>query len=633
MNITRDICLHLKKIYILLFICFSSCSFSQNTVVEWEHKQLSENELNNISILSECYGYVRFFYPNPNTKDFDWIKFLMYSIPKIENINDDNELKIALLELFQPICPQISFSTDPLVSTKKLQPLYYIVKHEAIGTLAEMMYGKKYSHIVTMTGDNDYQDVYCYKLKENLYINFPIAVKELPKKTKEFTQFKKEIDKIDEGGVNILTALFNREKVRGTNLIFKQLAYRIADVIVRRNYIQHFYPYFSEDGLSENWDRECLKSMAKIAKIDNLNDYYTEICKLLANVKDSHIVIWSSFKVGRLVSSYIPYFYPDISLSFANDTCFVGFVGKEYENEIKQGDIVLGINNIPIENIVQQKLLEVSHSTRPNGLYRISQSGKLLESAKKDSIFEITVQSSDRVEKTVQVKANKNDAPYSSENGFVKLLDNNIVYVNLCSDSCTYKNFVKNIPLIQDSKGIIFDMRGYPRYEVLSIISHFIKDKVELGNLLQPIIRFPNQENVKYTDAEKWYVLPATSPQSKEASKKNEYNEPLPIQIDKPIVFLTNEKTISFGETFAEMIKFHKVGTIIGTSTAGCNGDATRLSMPCFDFFMTYNKFLNRDGSQHHGIGVLPDIHCEMQMSDIQRNIDTQLEKAKGLFK
>ena len=209
-------------------------------------------------------------------------------------------------------------------------------------------------------------------------------------------------------------------------------------------------------------------------------------------------------------------------------------------------------------------------------------------------------------------------------------MENNILYINLCNyDSCIYENFAKNIEKIQNSNGVIFDVRGYPTFEALSIISHFIKENVELGNLLKPVYYFPNQENVKYNLAEKWQIVPADSPQSKDMSKKNEYKEPLPIHIEKRVVFLANESAMSFAETFLDMMKQYKVGTIIGTATAGCNGDVTRFEMTGASFFMTYNKFLNRDGSRHNSIGVLPDINCEMKISDIQNNIDTQLKKAE----
>ena len=619
-----------KGTIFLVFVCLFNSAFAQDS--SWESRQFSQDELNNISILSECYGYVRFFYPNPHTKDIDWMRFLMKAIAKIEKTTNDDDLKSRLLELFSPVCPQISFSTDSMISTEKLTPPYYAIEHKAIGTLSTRVLGRKYSPIVKITDDIDYQKMYSYKLRENLYVNFPVAVKQLPAKTKEFSSLKKELNKIDKRNISLFTALINRKKIGKSNFLWEQSGFRIADVIVRRNYVRHFYPYFSEDGLDENWDLECLKTAERIAKINDIDNYYLSICRLLGNIKDSHVNIWSDYKYGKYVGGYINQYYPDVSLSVVNDTCFVDFVGKEYENVIKKGNIVRSIHTFPIDGIIQNKLLEVPHSTTSNGLHIMSLKGKLLGFRGKTSVDMITI-SQDNIETTTQLNANLTKTPYLSNNIFFRLLDNDVVYINLCSDSCTYKNFVNKIPAIQDSKGVIFDMRGYPRYDVLSIISHFIKDKIELGNIIRPFYCFPNQEKVKYMPSEKWYVYPAFLPESKWASKKYEYKKPLPIQIEKPIVFLIDGKNMSFGETFAEMMKFHKVGTLVGTHTAGCNGDLTQLSMPCFTFFMTYYKVLNRDGSQHHGIGVLPDVHCEMLLSDIRNNIDTQLEKAKELLR
>jgi len=620
----------MKKICLFMFMFLCSYSFSQNSKFEWdEHKMLSQSELNNIMALADCYGYVRFFYPNPNFENFDWTKFLMYSVDKVKFAKNDDELKTTLNELFSPLCAQISFSTDSFAYAQKLQLPFFAVEHKAIGTLAKMMYGKKYSPIVTVTESSDYQDIYCYKLKENLYVNFPVAIKKLPEKTQEFNQFKKKIDKVDMGNISLLYALLNRKNVKNKDLIFTKIDYRIADIIIRRNFIQHFYPYFSEDRLYEKWDSICINAIYEVAQNKNINDYYSSICKFLANINDSHMYIWNSFTVGKLTAMYIPSFYPNISLGFAGETCFVGYVGKEYEAQLQTGDIVLKINNIAIDSVIKRGLSETSSSSKSYGLYKLLALGNLLESSKQDSVFDICVKTKDNEEKNIKLTANLRDAPFVKSNNFVKTLDNNIIYINGCSDSCIYDNFKKIIPLITNAKGVIFDLRGYPKYDMLSIISNFINEKIELGNLLQPIIRFPNQKNIKYNVAEKWSVLPATSQQSKEASKSNEYTMPLPIHFDKPMVFLIDGKVISFGETFADMMKYYKVGTLIGTHTAGCNGDITRFDMLCLPFLMTYNKFLNRDGSQHHGIGVLPDIECEMKISDIHQNIDTQLEKAK----
>ena len=623
----------MKKIisYLLCIVIFSSCAYSQKTTVGWECKELNNKEISNISVLSDCYGYVRYFYPNSNTEDFDWTKFLMYAVPKVIDTNDNEELKSELLKLFKPLCSQISFSEDSIISERKIHPPYYAIEHKAIGSLAEMNYGKNYSYIAHVIEDLNYNNSYCFKLKDGLYINIPIAINNLPSKTNDLIQLSKEIKKIDEGGITLISALLNAKNAVKGNLIFKQISYRIADIIIRKNIIQHFYPYFIEDGLVGSWNAKFKEEVFKIAQKDNIRDYYLEIQTFLANVKDSHIILWNSFDAGA-VATYAPFFYPDISIEFVNDTCLISSVGEKYRNEIKKGYIVSSVNNLPISKIIMKKLSESSYSTKPAGLNRIAVLGKLFESKTKDSIINITIETFDNKEKKITLKTNLQESPSYHKNYFIKFLENGIIYINLCSDSCSYENFVKYIPSLESSKGIIFDVRGYPKYEVLPIISHFIKNKIELGNLLQPIIRFPNHLNTEYKSVEKWYVLPATSPESKEASKKNQYKEPQAIQINKPLIFLANEKNISFGETFIEMMKYYKVGSIVGMPTSGCNGDATQLSMPCATFFMTYNKFYNRDGSQHHSVGIQPDYFCEMKISDIRNNIDTQLEFAKEII-
>ena len=613
-------------VFILLIVFPFSCTFTQKKTMNWESRDVSARQIHNISVLSDCYGYVRYFYPNSYVIDFDWTKFLMYSIHKIEPIQNDDDLKSALLELFKPLCPQISFSNNAVVTTEKIRTPYFAVEYKAIGSLAEMK-----SPIIRMTKDLDYSSNYSFKIDENIYVNFPLAVNILPAKTDSYTNLLKEINKIDEGGIGLFSALLNAESVKNANLIFKHLSYRMADLIIRKNIIQHFYPYFHEDGLQEIWDNKFENTITELAQVNNLSNYYLQICNFLSNVKDSHIQIWNTFSVGA-VATYAPFYYPDLSAGFANDTCFVLHVGKEYDKQIKKGDVLVSINDRPIHEIIQQKLAFCPHSSYAAGLYRLSIFGNLFESTAKDAILNVAFKNSNNEPRKIQLKTNLSDSPVDRNTDFIKKDENGLVYINLCTDACTYENFTKYISILQSAKGIVFDVRGRPQPDVLSVISHFIHEKTELGNLLIPVIRFPNQENNEYTSAEKWCVVPAVSPESKEASKRNEYKTPLSIQIDKPLVFLSNEKTISFGESFIEMMKYYKVGTIVGMPTAGCNGDVTRFQMPAATFFMTYNKFLNRDGSQHHAVGVLPDVFSGMKIIDIQRNIDTQLETAKKLL-
>lgn len=620
----------MKKITIyFIFIC--SCGHSYAGDINWEVKELNNSKINNILALSDCYGYVRYFYPNPQIEDFDWTKFLMYSIQKIDKVNDDEELKDILLKLFKPLCSQIYFSTDTIINVKTISFPYYAMAHKAIGSLTEMTLGKNYSPIVQVVKDLTYKDSDCFRLKENLYVNFPMAIKELPNQTDDLRKLQKEVSDVDMGHVSLVTALINKKKVAKNNLLYKRLSHRIADVIIRRNIVQHFYPYFKEDELGNSWDSIWAGALLRIGMVNNLQDYYLEINRMMSPIKDSHLYIWNSFNVGRVGVS-ATFYYPDVSYEFVNDTCMITTAGKEYREQMSTGDILLYINGKLASELVNEKMTYSSWTTKNAGLHNLAVLNKLFESSTKDSIIQATLMKKDKQVYDINLKANLSEISFYPKPTYCQRFDNDLFYLNLCSDSCTYENFVKHIPNLKSSKGIVFDVRGRPNNDVLSIISHFIKETMELGNLFQPNIRYPNQINVDYALVDKWFVAPAISSQSDEISKKNGYKKPYPIYIEKPIVFLINEKTKSFGETFIDMIKYYNIGTLLGTPTAGCNGDATRISMLSATFFMTFNKFLNRDGSQYHGVGILPDIYCENFVIDKQHNIDTQLKKAKQIL-
>jgi C-terminal processing protease CtpA/Prc len=546
----------------------------------------------------------------------------MYAVNKLENVDNDEALGIELQKLFSPICPNVRFSKDSMVASASMMELpYYIMEHKGIGTLAAMDQGKDYTPIRRVGRNEDslpsYKDMYNFRLKGDLYISFPMAIKQLPIKTKSFVELNSAIHKIKLKGLK-----FKKEK--NPSYFFMNPDFRIADIIIRRNIIQHFYPYYKEDHLDALWDEACQKTIQEVSLCQSMRRYYDEICQLMSHVKDSHIMVHPDFVVKR-IGGYIPTYYPDINIGFAGDTCYVKRYGKDISG-LNKGDIIKAVNKIPIKEYCDQRLGYCSFSTKSSGIGKLT-NGKLLESYIKDTTMTLTVENSVGATNDVQIKTTLSDNP-GTASCFEKELDGNLLYINLCTDSSNYENFTKLIPDIQQSKGIILDVRGYPHLdEALAIISHFLKENIDIGNLVEPIIRFPNHVNIEYKQSLKWYVAPAKSVQTDDGLKKFKI---IPVSINIPVVFLTNAEAMSFAESFLDMLKHYKVGTIIGEPTAGCNGDLTTNTMLFSSFTMSYNKFLNRDGSQHHGVGVLPDIYCTPTLSDIREGKDTQLERAKN---
>ena len=621
-----------RKLLVLIF----SLVIGQGVIMaenNWETKVLSTQELYNLSALSEAYGYIRYFYPNPQFEKLNWINFLILAQSDLKDVKTDKDLIAKLQILFSPLCREVQFSTSQTTKSEVLSPPYYIIENKGIGSLVKMTFGKNYSsirYVGNSVAGMNYFESNTYKLNDNLYITFPLALKKRPIISPEFSTLKLKTDSLKLTSLSTFEVLFNKKKVKRTKPFFYLPEYRIADIMVRRNIIQHFYPYFKEDKLEEIWDSACMNTIKQVAEINSKGAYYDEIYRLSGLVHDSHLLVWNSFLLSPNVASYIQNYNVDMAVQFCGDTCYVDGVNSTFSEKVSRADRLLLVNNRPINELVEDKLTLTPSSTRLSGLGRIAALGTLFETYKSDSTVKVSVLKSngETVEVELKTKAHTNIDQYLKPL-FFKRLDNNIIYLNVCSrDSFNYKNLVGLIPAMQNSNGIIMDVRGYPGVDILPTISHFLNENIKIGNLYSPIIRYPNQQDIEYIEVDKWGIAPAVSVESALYSKKYQYTLPVKQAINKPIIFLANAKAQSFAETFLDMMKHYKVGIIIGEPTAGCNGDVTKNDLPFGTFFMTYNKFLNRDGSQHHGIGVLPDIYCKPTLTDIQKGLDTQLNFA-----
>jgi C-terminal processing protease CtpA/Prc len=96
-----------------------------------------------------------------------------------------------------------------------------------------------------------------------------------------------------------------------------------------------------------------------------------------------------------------------------------------------------------------------------------------------------------------------------------------------------------------------------------------------------------------------------------------------------PMVLLVSAQTLSNGEDFsAQLVGAHRV-TVVGRRSAGTNGNITSLLLPGGGFAsFTGMEVRNVDGSQFHGIGIVPDYVVNYTAQDFVDGRDRDLEKA-----
>lgn len=95
------------------------------------------------------------------------------------------------------------------------------------------------------------------------------------------------------------------------------------------------------------------------------------------------------------------------------------------------------------------------------------------------------------------------------------------------------------------------------------------------------------------------------------------------------IVVLINHITQSSGEFQAMAYRAHPNATLIGTPTAGADGDLTNIVLPGYiATSMSGNGVYYPDGGETQRIGIIPDILARSTIEGVKRNIDEQLQFA-----
>jgi C-terminal processing protease CtpA/Prc len=196
-------------------------------------------------------------------------------------------------------------------------------------------------------------------------------------------------------------------------------------------------------------------------------------------------------------------------------------------------------------------------------------------------------------------------------------LENEIWYLNL--DIIEMDTINKLLPQLERCEAIICDLRGYPNGNHDFIRYLMSVDDTTKAWMQVPEIVYPNHNGEIGYQNFNWMEM-------MKASK--------PYLGNKKIIFMINGKAISYAESFLGYIEGYNLATIIGQPTAGTNGNVNPFSLPGgYKISWTGMKVVKHNNSQHHGIGILPDIYIEKTIKGLRDGRDEYLEKAIELSK
>jgi hypothetical protein len=164
------------------------------------------------------------------------------------------------------------------------------------------------------------------------------------------------------------------------------------------------------------------------------------------------------------------------------------------------------------------------------------------------------------------------------------------------------------------ARGVLFDVRGYPGDAGFGILPHLL-DAPEADRWMHVAkIVGPFYETAGWQDMG-WDVKPASP------------------RIEGKVVFLTDGGAISYAESVMGYVADRKLGTIVGGTTAGTNGNVAGFLTPGgFNVGFTGMRVTRHDGhSPHHLVGVTPDVAVAPTLQGLRAGRDDVLERGLAI--
>ena len=374
-------------------------------------------------------------------------------------------------------------------------------------------------------------------------------------------------------------------------------ATRLADVALAWNVFQHFYPYF--DVVKTDWPAALREALVSAAT-DRDEDAFLDTLRLLvARLHDGH------GNVGLKTRDWTRYASLPLALSWIEDRLVVVAVTPGKADRIRPGDVVLSLDGVPAAEALAKHERLTSGATpqwiRQVAVNRLGR-GLIGESVR----LKIQPAAGEPYEISLAYEV-KFPFPAASRPEKLAEIRPGIWYVDI--DRINDDDFNAAVAKLAEARGVIFDLRGYPGKLSTVVLQHLTDTPIDSARWNIPIVARPDRERM-------------------ELQFSNWTLEPRKPRIRGKVAFLTDGRAISYAETYLGIVEHYKLAEIVGGPTAGTNGNINPFELPGgYAVNWTGMKVLKHDGSQHHGIGILPTVPVSPTIQGIREGRDEVLEK------
>ena len=407
---------------------------------------------------------------------------------------------------------------------------------------------------------------------------------------------------------NIGNPLFTNEN-NYQQMPYPDAGFRLLALYRYWNIIQYFFP--NKHLIGQDWNLVLKHYIPQFLNAKNELEYEIAFLKIIGDIHDTHANLWGGN--NKIEEWRGGYFAPFQTKFIENKLVVTSYFNPELKEvsgpEI--GDIITKIDGVDVEEIVGANLKYYPASNKAAKLRDISLN--MLRSQKNEA--DVTYVNGGKVKSYRQKLYLRNQLNYyhlykNNQDKCYRILENNIGYITLMNIKS------EDIPVIKDifknAKGIIIDIRNYPSTFVPFLLgSYFLSAQTPFVKFSGGSVNNPGEFSLSKS---------VEIPYSKEPYKGK-------------VIVIVNEITQSQAEYTAMALRAGMNTTIIGSTTAGADGNVSAIPLPGgMRTMISGIGVYYPDGRETQRVGIVPDIEVNPTIKGIQSGKDELLEKAIELI-
>ncbi|MCC9072175.1 peptidase S41 [Flavobacterium sp. F-65] len=368
------------------------------------------------------------------------------------------------------------------------------------------------------------------------------------------------------------------------------------------NLIEYFFPYKYQ--MDQKWEVVLEKALPNVINAKDSSSFFTEIKKVVSRLDDSHVEF-----IAYQFSGSKTYFPADGKI-IDEKIVVTEILGDSLAqaDDIKIGDLITKVDNKTIKEYIDENRDLICASNDASYLDKLT---KIILMKNSETVKVEFLKDGKYTTKTMtwfdyhDSHRNEFKKGARKKKEKFKVLENNIGYVDM--GVIKTRHIPEMIEMLKSTKAIVFDMRNYPNGTFREISNFLNPQEKQFAIYTRPDLSYPGRF--------KWSEGTSSGLENKDNYKGK-------------VIVLLNEKSVSQSEWTAMCFQTAGNTTIIGSQTAGADGNVSHFDFKGFHTMFSGIGVYYPDKRQTQRIGIVPDIEVKPTILGIQQGKDEVLDRA-----